>query len=184
MCYSVLSKGGEFKTWFFLVEKLTKPVLWLLAKQKTDPQDSFPKPGISTLMGGERRSPQMDTCSNSSSSSRHNLKTFIWNKPCQSVFLNDKTGKTIFSSEEDLPLVSKIPVRPLNISIKICLCHREITEFSSWKGITYLLSKRSQEGKHVELGYSNVFSLWTFFTLQLNINGIFFHTSKVPIAPR
>lgn len=72
--------------------------------KKADPRDSFPKSGISTLMRGERRPPQMDTCS-----SRHNLKTFIWNKSCQSVFLNDKTGKTIFSSEEDLPLVSKSP---------------------------------------------------------------------------
>lgn len=118
----------------------------VLAKE-ADPQHSFPKLGIGRLTRGEGRPLQTDICSNCYSSPRHTRNTSICPQiNCETVFLNHRQVREPFPKsdlEEDLHLVSKIPLRPLNTPTMMCLCHREIRIFQLKASNTLLVEEQS-----------------------------------------
>lgn len=142
----MLSKGGEFKTVYLLVEKPNEPVLWCAGKSW--PSALLPQVRLRHI--NERRG--------EAATDGHLQQLLLWlqthpqhfhlssNKLCETVFLNHRQVREPCPKsdlEEDLHLVSKIPLRPSNTPTMMCLCHREIRIFQLKASNTLLVEEQS-----------------------------------------
>lgn len=168
----MLNKAGSLRHCIdaprdLLVERPNEPALWCSDQRKTDPQCPFPQWDISKLMREEGSPTQWGISRNCYSSSK-SLNAFIWPetnsvKPAFWTPRRVRQASPKSGLQDDLHLDSKVPFRPLNIPTMVSFCHREITAFSSWKGMKPTVLTEECSGKELEWGYSSVFSLGVFF---------------------